>query len=52
MATIVRLRPNSSTPSSRPAPPGGARIIIFPGVRYERLADAPVRKPRARRKKA
>jgi hypothetical protein len=47
MATIVRLRPNSQAPL-RPAPPGGGTIIIFPGVRYERLTDPPARKPRAR----
>jgi hypothetical protein len=51
MATIVRLRPKTTT-RSRPAPPGGGKIIIFPGVRYERLADEPAGKPRSRRKKA
>ena len=52
MATIHEFRPSSRTGKS--ILPAGAQIIIFPGVRYERLTDTPAqpkrrRKPRVKR---
>lgn len=53
MVTIIKF-PHPPTPRSRQDKSDGARIILFPGIRYERLADVPAQKPRIarRRKKA
>lgn len=41
MATILPFKPGRRpTPSHLPVMSGTAAIIIFPGVRYERVGDA------------
>ena len=48
MAHIVEFRSNArAEPQSEATQGGGAQIIIFPGVRRERHAEAPA-KPRRR----
>ncbi|WP_309084096.1 hypothetical protein [Chelativorans sp.] len=37
MAMILGFRPRTAQKPDRAPPEGGATIIIFPGVRYERL---------------
>jgi hypothetical protein len=49
MATLIKL----TFPARKPAPRASstcADIIIFPGVRYERLADTAAEKPKRKRK--
>ena len=43
MADIVHFKPTDSSAQPAPARAGhaGCEIILFPGVRYERWADAP-----------
>jgi hypothetical protein len=48
MATIHEFRPSRRTGRSNLE--GGAEIIIFPGVRYERWTEPPAEKPKRRRK--
>ncbi len=49
MATLIRL----TFPARKPAPRAmgpSAQIIIFPGVRYDRTAEAAAEKPKRKRK--
>ncbi len=49
MATLIQLTFPTRKPST--AIDGRtAEVIIFPGVRYERMADAPAQKPKRKRK--
>jgi hypothetical protein len=50
MATLHRLLPPARVTTQAPAG-HSAQIIIFPGVRYERMADpGPAKKPTRRRR--
>ncbi len=53
MATIIKFPPVPAA-HSRQKGNESAKIILFPGIRYERLTEHPAKKPRAarRRKKA
>jgi hypothetical protein len=49
MATLIQLTFPSRKPSLRVNGPS-AEIILFPGVRYERIAEAATEKPKRKRK--
>jgi hypothetical protein len=52
MATILAFTPGHRHPASAENSGRGmqAEIVIFPGVRYERMAQAPLDKPLKRRR--
>ena len=43
MTNILTFTPASASRGPRPRPDGPASIVIFPGVRYERVAPPPPR---------
>jgi hypothetical protein len=49
MATILEFRSRTMREPARHLSGGSAEIVLFPGVRYERWAEDPQPKPKAKK---